>query len=120
MSSALGPIFFAMCHVLCALLVRRGAGANKDYLGSDTLSSITPSAETARREAFSRGLRELGYVEGKTIIIEHRYSEGNYNRLAGLATELVRLKPDLIVPGGHRLDPRRQGSDQHHSHCDDQ
>ena len=64
------------------------------------LSGVSPSAETARREAFSRGLRELGYVEGKTIIIEHRYSEGNYNRLAGLATELVRLKPDLIVTGG--------------------
>jgi ABC-type uncharacterized transport system substrate-binding protein len=64
------------------------------------LSGVSPSAETARRESFSRGLRELGYVEGKTIIIEHRYSEGNYNRLAGLATELVRLKPDLIVTGG--------------------
>jgi putative ABC transport system substrate-binding protein len=64
------------------------------------LSGVSPSAETARRESFSRGLRELGYVEGKTIIIEHRYSEGNYNRLAGLAKELVRLKPDLIVTGG--------------------
>ena len=64
------------------------------------LSGVSPSAETARRESFSRGLRELGYVEGKTIIIEHRYSEGNYNRLAGLAKELVRLTPDLIVTGG--------------------
>ncbi len=64
------------------------------------LSGVSPSAETARREAFSRGLRELGYVEGKTIIVEHRYSEGKYDRLAGLATELVRLKLDLIVTGG--------------------
>lgn len=64
------------------------------------LSGVSPSAETARRHAFSRGLRELGYVEGETIIIEHRYSEGKYDRLAGLANELVRLKPDLIVTGG--------------------
>jgi putative tryptophan/tyrosine transport system substrate-binding protein len=64
------------------------------------LSGVSPSAETARREAFIRGLRELGYVEGKTIAIEHRYSEGKYDRLAGLAIDLVRLKPDLIVTGG--------------------
>ncbi|HET9802080.1 MAG TPA: ABC transporter substrate-binding protein [Candidatus Acidoferrum sp.] len=64
------------------------------------LSGVSPAAETARREAFNRGLREFGYVEGKTILIEYRYSEGRYARLAGLATELVRLKPDLIVTGG--------------------
>ena len=55
---------------------------------------------TGAREASSRGLRELGYVEEKPLSSRHRYSEGNYNRLAGLATELVRLKPDLIVTGG--------------------
>src|SRR5690242_1989740 len=58
------------------------------------LSGVSPAAETARREAFNRGLRQLGYVEGKTILIEYRYSEGRYARLAGLATELLRLKPD--------------------------
>ena len=49
------------------------------------------------REAFRHGLRELGYVEGKNILIEYRYAEGNSGRFPDLAAELVRLKVDLIV-----------------------
>ena len=48
-------------------------------------------------EAFSQGLRELGYVEGRNISIEYRWAEGKSERLAGLAAELVRLKVDVIV-----------------------
>jgi ABC-type uncharacterized transport system substrate-binding protein len=48
-------------------------------------------------EAFRRGLHELGYVEGQNIAIEYRFSEGKYERLPGLAAELVRLKVDVIV-----------------------
>jgi putative tryptophan/tyrosine transport system substrate-binding protein len=44
-----------------------------------------------------QGLRELGYVEGKNIIIEERFAEGNFDRLPALAAELVRLKVDVIV-----------------------
>ena len=51
-------------------------------------------------EAFRQGLRELGYVEGRTIIIEYRSAEGDYERLANLATELVSLNVDLIVSAG--------------------
>ena len=47
--------------------------------------------------AFIQGLRELGYVEGQNITIEHRSSEGKYERLPDLAAELVRLKVDVIV-----------------------
>ncbi len=47
--------------------------------------------------AFIQGLRELGYVEGQNITIEHRSSEGKYERLPGLAADLVRLKVDVIV-----------------------
>jgi putative tryptophan/tyrosine transport system substrate-binding protein len=43
------------------------------------------------------GLRDLGYVEGKNIVIEYRSAEGNYDRLPELAAELVRLKPDVLV-----------------------
>jgi putative ABC transport system substrate-binding protein len=50
--------------------------------------------------AFREGLRELGYVEGQNIKIESRWSEGNYDRLPGLAADLVRLKMDVIVTYG--------------------
>ncbi len=47
--------------------------------------------------AFIEGLRDLGYVEGRNITIEHRSSEGKYERLPDLAADLVRLKVDVIV-----------------------
>jgi putative ABC transport system substrate-binding protein len=47
--------------------------------------------------AFQQGLRELGYVEGKTILTEARFDEEQYDRLPDLTAELVRLKVDIIV-----------------------
>ncbi len=63
---------------------------------------IAPSASSnsARVEAFRQRLRELGYVEGKNIVIEYRYAEGKVERLPDLAAELVRLKVDVIVTSG--------------------
>ena len=55
------------------------------------------SASIKLREALIAGLRELGYVEGKSIIIEDRGAEGKYERLPGLAAELVQMKVDVIV-----------------------
>ncbi len=52
---------------------------------------------SARTEGFRQGLRELGYIEGKNIVIEYRYGEGKIDRYPELATELVRLKIDIIV-----------------------
>ena len=49
------------------------------------------------REPFLQGLRELGYIEGKNIVIEARSAEGNFDRLPDLAAELVRLRVDVIV-----------------------
>ena len=48
-------------------------------------------------ETFREGLRNLGYVEGQDIVLEKRFAQGNLERLAGLAQDLVRAKPDVIV-----------------------
>ena len=64
------------------------------------LSVSSPSAMSTRTEAFRQGLRELGYVEGKNIVIEWRSAEGKRDRLPSLAAELVRLKVDIIVTAG--------------------
>ncbi len=61
---------------------------------------ISTKAVSARVEAFRQGLRELGYVEAKNIVIEYRYAEGEHDRLAALAAELVRLKVDIIISAG--------------------
>ena len=66
------------------------------------LTPASLSANAARVEAFRQGLHELGYVEGKNIVIEHRYAEEKQDRLPALAAELVRLKVDVIVTGGTR------------------
>src|ERR1051325_1957592 len=64
------------------------------------LSTDSPSTIPARIEAFRQGLRDLGYVEGKNIVIEWRFAEGKADRLRGLAAELVRLNVDVIVTSG--------------------
>jgi putative ABC transport system substrate-binding protein len=64
------------------------------------LVAVSPSAAAARTEAFRQGLRELGYVDAKNIVIESRYAEENLGRLPALAAELVRLKMDVIVTAG--------------------
>ena len=64
------------------------------------LSGGTAATSAGRHEALRQGLRDLGYVEGQTIAIEYRYSEGKPAALPALAAELVRLKPDLVVTSG--------------------
>jgi ABC-type uncharacterized transport system substrate-binding protein len=64
------------------------------------LVSSTPALYASRDQGFRQGLRELGYDEGKNIVIEHRYAEGKTDRLPQLARELVEQNPDVIVVGG--------------------
>jgi putative tryptophan/tyrosine transport system substrate-binding protein len=64
------------------------------------LQVTASSAVAARTEAFRLGLRELGYVEGKNIVIDWRSADGKLERLPALATELVRFKVDAIVTSG--------------------
>src|SRR5215510_2516376 len=62
------------------------------------VSSGDPSTES-RLAAFRRGLRELGYTEGRNIQLEYRYVEGRVNQTQSLVTELVQLKVDVLVIG---------------------
>jgi putative ABC transport system substrate-binding protein len=63
--------------------------------------TASSAAMQARRfEAFRQGLRDLGYVEGKSILVEYRFADGNVDRLPPLAAELVDLKVNVIVTAG--------------------
>ena len=64
------------------------------------LSPFSASAFANRVEGFRQGLRELGYEEGKNIVIEYRYSDGQFDRLPNLAAELVSDNVDLVVTHG--------------------
>src|SRR6266568_1089189 len=64
------------------------------------LDAGNPLSSRANVEAFQRGLRDLGYVEGQNMAIEYRYAEGKAERLPELATELARLPVEVIVAGG--------------------
>ena len=61
------------------------------------LGESTPVAQSERTAAFVQRLRELGWIEGRTVAIEYRWAEGRSERFAEIATELVRLKVDVIV-----------------------
>ncbi|MGH8633752.1 MAG: ABC transporter substrate-binding protein [Burkholderiales bacterium] len=64
------------------------------------LDAASASATASRVEALREGLRALGYVEGKNIVIEFRWAEGKYERVPALAAELVQLKVAVIVAAG--------------------
>ena len=71
------------------------------------LSTVPRDAILSRSGAFRDGLRQLGYLEGKNILIEWRSAENNQDRLPALAAELVRLKVDVIVTRRFARNPRR-------------
>ncbi|HEV8342196.1 MAG TPA: ABC transporter substrate-binding protein [Candidatus Binatia bacterium] len=91
---------FALSAVLFALCVTANAQQLKKGPRIGVLIGGSVSSDSARIEAFRQGLRELGYVEGKNILIEYRYAEGKTDRLSELAAALVRLKVDVIVTAG--------------------
>jgi putative tryptophan/tyrosine transport system substrate-binding protein len=64
------------------------------------LETIPASQNAAKLDALRKGLRDLGYVEGRNLIIEYRSADGRAERFPDLASELVRLKVDLIVTRG--------------------
>jgi putative tryptophan/tyrosine transport system substrate-binding protein len=86
---------FALCAMLSALCASAEAQQAKKIPRIGLL--VPSSSDFTRKDAFLQGLRDLGYVEGKNIAIEYRYTEGELNRLPDLAAELVRLNVDVIV-----------------------
>ena len=64
------------------------------------LNSATRSSSEATIDAFRKSLRDLGYAEGKNIILEYRFADGERTRIATFASELVELKVDVILASG--------------------
>ena len=85
--------------LLAAPLVAGTQPAGKVYrIGLLESGSPSPAAETANQwGAFREGLRAFGYVEGKSVVIDSRWADEKYERLPGLASELVRLNVDVVV-----------------------
>src|SRR5262245_16683532 len=81
--------------------------AEKDFRIGLILSTI-PASETVGPDpsypptrAFVHALRDLGYIEGRNLVLERRTAEGKFERLSDIVAELVRLRVDLIVTGGN-------------------
>ena len=90
--------------VLLAVAVMAEAQQAKKVPRLGYLSAFDTATDSARSEAIRLAMRELGYIEGQNIAIEYRYAEGKVDRFSELASELVRLKVDIIVvAGGTRL-----------------
>jgi len=87
-------VFFALCAVLFALCLSAEAQQATKIPRVGYLRLIE---NPVNDEAFRKGLRELGYIEGQNIQMEYRYSGGSLERLAQYAQELVNLKVDIIV-----------------------
>src|SRR5215468_5012739 len=88
---------FALCAMLFAFCQSAEAQQPAKIPRIGYLSNTDAATDSARAEGLRLGLRELGYIEGQNIAIEYRYANGKNDRLPGLATELVRLKVDIIV-----------------------
>jgi putative ABC transport system substrate-binding protein len=93
---------FLLTSLAGALATPLAAGAQQarevariGYLGTGRAASAPHHGE-----AFRQGLRDLGYVEGRNVVIEYRLDEGKPERLPALAAELIALKVDVIVTGG--------------------
>jgi putative ABC transport system substrate-binding protein len=89
------------CIVPCAVIFAHSLFAQAQQPAKIPRIGILVAASafsyTSRIEALRQRLRELGFVEGKNIVIEYRYAEGKLERLPDLAAELVQLKVDVIV-----------------------
>jgi len=98
MKHIIGLLVIFVALAACGAVAQAQQQPKIPRIGFLTNNSSTGLA--AADEAFRQGLHTLGYVEGKSLVIEYRYGEGKVGRLAEMAAELVRLKVDVIVTGG--------------------
>ena len=90
-----------VCALLASASVPAAAQSGAGKVPRVGLLGVTSEAGYARQiRALREGFRDLGYVEGQTLVIESRWAQGQYDRLPALAAELVRLQPDVIVTSG--------------------
>jgi putative ABC transport system substrate-binding protein len=95
----------ATAVILLLVTVSLGTAAPQSAAKVPKVGYISPGASSdparlRRFEAFRQGLRELGYVEGQSIVLEPRWAEGKYDQYPALVTDLVRSKVDVIVVVG--------------------
>jgi putative tryptophan/tyrosine transport system substrate-binding protein len=93
-------IRLTLCALLFALCSSAEAQQPAKVPRVAYFSAGSASSQASRLEVFKQGLRDLGYAEGKEIVIEQRYADGKLDRVDALATELVRLNLASIVTGG--------------------
>ncbi|TMK76169.1 MAG: ABC transporter substrate-binding protein [Actinobacteria bacterium] len=88
-----------MCRLAGGILAAPRAAEAQQAAKSARIGYLAGNlaANPPQHEAFRQGLRDLGYVEGRNVVIEYRSAEGNFERLPALAAELVALKADVIV-----------------------
>lgn len=98
---AAGPVGFVLAAALGVAPAPSALAqpAKVPKIGFLSIGSATAAA-APRTEAFRQGLRELGWLEGQSILIEYRWAEGKYERVPELAAELVRLGVDVVVAVG--------------------
>ena len=94
---------FGATALVATILTSTSCSKSDQRQGIPRVGFLSPASEPAiaeRVEAFRQGLRELGYTEGKNILVEYRYADGNADRLSALSAELVRLNVDVVVTHG--------------------
>ena len=116
---ALGAALFALYFLLCAFCPSAHAQQPKKVPQIGYLAAGFARSSSPRVEAFRQGLRALGYVEGKDIVIQYLNAEGKVDQVARNAMELVRLRVDIIVTAGPADTRAATEATSTNSYCDD-
>ena len=98
-SSSLAALAIVLVFALGGVLPVRLAVEAQPKVARIGYLSLAPGP-SARSEALRQGLREIGYIEGQNVVVEYRWADGRLDRARQAATDLVRLKVDIIVTGG--------------------